>query len=141
MAFWRGYGRCWEVAYLKGGSPRPTGGILDAGRVISSAKNSYTGLRDAIRDQRAFRQELVLGFILTPMAIWLGADGLERAMLLASLMLVLVVELLNSAVETVVDRIGTEQNELSGRAKDLGSAAVFLSLLNVPVVWGFVLLG
>lgn len=76
-----------------------------------------------------------------PAAMWLGETGLERAALIASLLLVLIVELMNTAVETIVDRIGTERNEISGRAKDVGSAAVFVSLVNVPVVWGLVLLG
>ena len=76
-----------------------------------------------------------------PAAMWLGETGLERAALIASLLLVLIVELMNTAVETIVDRIGTERNEISGRAKAVGSAAVFVSLVNVPVVWGLVLLG
>ena len=84
---------------------------------------------------------MAIGIVLAPIAIWLGEDGLERSVMLGALIVVLIVELLNSAVETVVDRIGTEPNELSARAKDLGSAAVFLALVNVPVVWGLVLLG
>ena len=115
--------------------------ILQVQRLLRAARYSYAGLRDAVRHQTAFRQGLVLGGVLTPIALWLGDGGLERAVLLASLMLVLIVEILNSAVEMVVDRIGPEHDELSGGAKDLGSAAVFLSLVNVPVVWGFVLLG
>ena len=78
---------------------------------------------------------------LAPIGVWLGDNGVERALLILPLLLVLLVELLNGAVETVVDRIGTEHNELSGRAKDLVSAAVFVALLSVPVVWGLVLLG
>ena len=113
---------------------------LDVVRILRAARFSFAGLRTAVRYHTAFRQELVLGVILVPAAVWLGQDGLERAVLLGSLLLVLIVELLNSAVETVVDRIGAERNEQSGRAKDLGSAAVFVSLINVPVVWGFVLL-
>ena len=74
-------------------------------------------------------------------ALWLGATGVERALLIGSLLLVLMVELLNSGIEAVVDRFGGEHHELSGRAKDLGSAAVFMSLLNVPVVWGLVIFG
>ena len=116
-------------------------GTLDIGRVLRAARYSYAGLRTAVWHHTAFRQELLLGVILAPIAIWLGEDGIRRAMLVGSLTLVLIVELLNSAVETVVDRIGTEHNELSKRAKDLGSAAVLLSLVNVPVVWGLVLLG
>ncbi|HIK98859.1 MAG TPA: diacylglycerol kinase, partial [Dehalococcoidia bacterium] len=87
------------------------------------------------------RQEFVATLILAPIGVWLGDNGIERALLIFPLLLVLFVELLNGAVETVVDRIGTEHNELSGRAKDLASAAVFVALLSVLVVWGLVLLG
>lgn len=114
---------------------------LDIGHVIRAARYAFDGLRSAVKHQRAFRQELALGAILAPAAVWLGDDGLQRAVLLVSLVLVLIVELLNSAIETVVDRIGAERNQLSAQAKDLASAAVLLSLVNVPVVWGFVLLG
>ena len=114
---------------------------LDIGRIAKASRYTFSGLRDALRHHTAFGQELVLGIILTPIAIWLSDEGLERAMLLGSLMLVLIVELVNSAIETTVDRIGTERNELSARAKDLGSAAVFVSLINVPLIWGLVLLG
>ena len=78
--------------------------------------------------------------LLTPAAIWLGENGVERALMVGVLLLVLTVELVNSAIEAVVDRVGTESHDLSGRAKDLGSAAVFISLVAVPVVWGLVLL-
>ena len=115
-------------------------GTLDIGRVLRAARYSYAGLRDAVLVHTAFRQEVILSAVLTPVALWLGEDGLERAALIGSLMLVLIVEILNSAIETVVDRIGVEHDELSGRAKDLGSAAVLLSLLNVLLVWGLVLL-
>ena len=114
---------------------------FQVGRLLRAARNSYAGLRDAARHHAAFRQELILGGLLTPVAIWLGDGGLERAILLAPLLLVLIVEILNSAVESVVDRIGTELNDLSRQAKDLGSAAVFVALVSVPVVWGLVLLG
>jgi diacylglycerol kinase (ATP) len=109
-------------------------------RIAKAARYSVAGLRAAIKYQPAVRQELLGGVLLVPAAIWLGETGLERAALIASLILVLIVELLNSAVETVVDRVGSEDNELSGRAKDLGSAAVLVALINVPVVWGLVLL-
>ena len=115
--------------------------VLDVGRLMRAARYTYAGFRDAIRYEDAFRQELIVGVISTPIAILLGDTGIERALMLASLMLVLIVELLNSAIEAVVDRIGTEHHELSGRAKDLASAAVFISLINVPLVWGFVLFG
>lgn len=78
---------------------------------------------------------------LAPIGVWLGDNGVERALLILPLLLVLLVELLNGAVETVVDRIGMDHNELSGRAKDLASAAVFVALLSVLVVWGLVLMG
>jgi diacylglycerol kinase (ATP) len=78
---------------------------------------------------------------LAPIGVWLGDNGVERALLILPLLLVLLVELLNGAVETVVDRVGMEHNELSGRAKDLASAAVFVAILGVFVVWGLVLLG
>ena len=114
---------------------------LSIRRLASAVRYSYAGLSDGVRRHTSFRQELAVGAVLAPLAIWLGDDGLQRSVMLSSLMLVLIVELLNSAVETVVDRIGTQENELSGHAKDLGSAAVMLSLLNVPLVWGFLLLG
>ena len=116
-------------------------GSLDLRRVVRAAGHSYRGLKDAVLDHTAFRQELFLGIVLTPIAIWLGDDGVQRAVLVGSLFILLIVELVNSAIETVVDRIGQEHNELSGRAKDLGSAAVLVSLLAVPVVWALVLLG
>ena len=117
------------------------GGIADIGRLFGAARYSLAGLRAAVRHHTAFRQELILGVILAPVGLWLGDGGLERAVLVGALALVLIVELLNSAIETAVDRIGQERNELSGRAKDLGSAAVLLALLNVPLVWGLVLFG
>lgn len=116
-------------------------GMLDIARLVRAARYSLNGLREAVWRHTSFRQELLAGAALTPIAIWLGENGVERALLLASLMFVLIVELLNSALETAVDRVGTEPNELSGKAKDLASAASLLALLNVPLVWGFVLLG
>ncbi len=109
-------------------------------RVLTATRQSLAGLRDAIRGEAAFRQELLLGAILVPLAIWLGDTGVERALMIAVLLQVLIVELLNSALETVVDRFGTERHDLSRRAKDIGSAAVFISLITVPTVWAFVLL-
>ena len=100
---------------------------------------SMAGLSAALRHETAFRLEVVLFAILAPLAIWLGQDGTERALLFGSLLLVLVVELNNSALEAAIDRISDERHPLSKRAKDLGSAAVFLCLLNVPLVWGLIL--
>lgn len=100
---------------------------------------SMAGLRMAIKHEAAFRQELILFFILLPVGLFLGETGNDKALLVGALFLVLIVELLNSGIETVVDRVGLENHELSGRAKDLGSAAVFLSLVNVICVWTLVL--
>jgi diacylglycerol kinase (ATP) len=101
---------------------------------------SARGLSSVFRHEAAFRQELLLAAILAPLGLWLGETGLERALLVGVLMLVLIVELLNSGIEAAIDRFGDEIHSLSGRAKDAGSAAVFLSLVNVIVVWGLVLL-
>lgn len=108
-------------------------------RIINAAGYSYKGLTAAFRHEAAFRQELALVLLLLPVAVWAGNTGLQRALLIVVLLLVLIVELLNSAIEAVVDRIGSEHHELSGRAKDIGSAAVFVSLVNVVVVWGLVI--
>ena len=96
------------------------------------------GFSHAIKYESAFRQELALTIILLPVALWLGQSIVERALLIAVLFMVLIVELLNSAIEAAIDRHGEEQHELSGRAKDLGSAAVFVSLVIVVLVWGAV---
>ncbi len=109
-------------------------------RIINAARYSMRGLRAALVHEAAFRQELALFVVLAPAGFWLGQNGVERSLLIGSLMLVLIVELLNSAVEAVVDRVGAEKHELSGRAKDIGSAAVFIALVNVAVVWGLILL-
>lgn len=104
-------------------------------RLILASGYSIKGLRAAWCHEAAFRQELILTLLLIPIALWLDFSVMERLLLIAVLILVLVVELLNSAIEAVIDRIGPERHELSGRAKDLGSAAVFLSLLLAAVVW------
>ncbi len=100
---------------------------------------SYAGISAAWKNEEAFRQELLLSFILVPLACWLGNTGIERALLVGSLLLVLIVELLNTAVEVVVNRIGIDRHELSGLAKDLGSAAVSMSLVNAGIIWLLVL--
>lgn len=102
---------------------------------------SFLGLAAAFRHEEAFRQELVACVIMIPLGFWLGDSGTERALLIGSLVTVLFVELLNSAVEAAIDRIGEERHPLSGRAKDLGSAAVFLSLINAGAIWLFILFG
>ncbi len=104
-------------------------------RVIKAAGYSWAGLKAAFKHEAAFRQELALCLVLIPTGLWLGESGIERALLIGSLLLVLIIELLNSAIEAVVDRFGGEQHELSGRAKDIASAAVFIALLNTVVVW------
>lgn len=108
-------------------------------RIWNATLYSRDGLLAAWRHEAAFRQELLLAAFLVPLGLTLGGNGLERALLVGSVLLVLIVELLNSAVETVVDRVSAERHELSKRAKDLGSAAVMLSLVNVAVVWGLTL--
>ena len=110
-------------------------------RIIHAAGYSWAGLKAAFVHEAAFRQELALCIILIPTGFWLGQTGIERALLVGSLLLVLMVELLNSAIEAAIDRFGGEQHELSGRAKDIGSAAVFIALINVMVIWGLVILG
>lgn len=107
-------------------------------RIFLATRYSAQGFVHAWRHEAAFRQELALCAVLMPLAFWLGRTPVEELLLVGSCFLVLIVELLNSAIEAVVDRVGSEHHELSGRAKDLGSAAVFLSLLFVAIVWGTV---
>ena len=109
-------------------------------RLFNALRWSIKGFYSAYRNEEAFRQELILLLILAPLGLWLGDNGVERALLLGSLLIVLIVELLNSAIENVVDRIGEQPHKLSGRAKDQGSAAVLLSLTLVLTVWGLILL-
>jgi diacylglycerol kinase (ATP) len=110
-------------------------------RVWNALFYSMEGLRAAYRHEDAFRQETLLAAFLIPLALFLPAAGVGKAMMIASVLLVLLVELLNSAVEATVDRISLENHQLAKRAKDIGSAAVFVSLLNVVVVWALVLFG
>ena len=107
-------------------------------RILRAARYSSQGLLAAWRHEAAFRQELALTLVLLPVAFWLGQNAYERMLLIAVCLLVLIVELLNSAIEAAIDRHGDDRNELSGRAKDLGSAAVLFSLLLVVLVWGVV---
>lgn len=113
-------------------------GIADLGRVWRAAGYSLKGLRAAWREP-AFAQEAVLFAVLAPLGGWLGANGIERALLIGSLMLVLIVELLNSAIEAVVDRIGAKRHVLAGAAKDMGSAAVLLAIILAIIVWVLIL--
>ncbi len=109
-------------------------------RIFNAYKYSVLGLRAAWENEASFRQELFMFAILAPVGLWFGESAVEKAMLLASIMLVLIVELVNSAIEAVVDRFGDEWHSLSGRAKDIGSAAVLLSLVNMALVWILILL-
>lgn len=118
-------------------SPHKSSGGLR--RIWNATLYSRDGLLAAWRHEAAFRQELLLVAPLLPLGIYLGSNGIERALLVGSLLLILIVELLNSAVEAVVDRVSGEHHDLSKRAKDLGSAAVMLSLLDAAVVWGLTL--
>lgn len=110
-------------------------------RIFHAAGYSLSGLRAAWRHESAFRQELLLLAVGMPLGWWFGEGGVERALLMGSLLLVLVVELLNSAVEAAIDRIGDSEHLLSARAKDLGSAAVLVTLALAALVWGLVLFG
>ena len=108
-------------------------------RLIKAAGYSFRGLAAAFRHETAFEQEVALSLVLIPAALWLGEGGVEQALLIMSWLLVLMFELVNSGIEAVVDRVGTEHHELSGRAKDAGSAAVLIALVNAAVVWFLVL--
>jgi diacylglycerol kinase (ATP) len=109
-------------------------------RVLNAAGYSWAGLAAAFKHEDAFRQELFLALLLVPLAVYLGETGIERALMIAAVLGVLIVELLNSAVEAAVDRISLDHHLLIKRAKDMGSAAVMLALINVIVTWGLVLM-
>jgi diacylglycerol kinase (ATP) len=110
-------------------------------RLINAAGYSLHGFGSAYRHEDAFRQEVLLAAILVPIPFLLDVSGVGRALMIASVLLVLIVELLNSAIEAAVDRISLDRHRLSKRAKDIGSAAVFLSLVNVVIVWALVIIG
>lgn len=109
-------------------------------RVIKATTWSMQGLKAAWLHESSFRLEVCLFVLLAPVGLWLGGTGVERALLVGSMLIVLAAELLNSAIEAVIERFGPEIHVLAGRAKDMGSAAVFVTMLNVVVVWGAVLL-
>ena len=114
---------------------RPTG----LQRLWLATLNSMRGIRQCYRSEAAFRQELWLAGLLLPVALWLGANAVERALLVGSVLILLIVELLNTGIEVVVDRIGVERHPLSGFAKDVGSAAVFFGLVLVFSTWSLIL--
>lgn len=117
------------------GRIKPTGFT----RLFRAFDASMKGFAGAYREEAAFRQELALSVVVIPLGLWLGRNGVERVLLVAPMFLVLLVELLNSAIEATVDRIGLERHTLSGLAKDIGSAAVLTSLILLGVVWILVL--
>lgn len=117
--------------------PRPAG----ATRLWLATLNSLRGLKHCYHSEAAFRQEVWAALVLVPAAIWLGQTPVERVLLVGSVLVVMIVELLNTGIEVVVDRISHERHHLSGFAKDLGSSAVLLSLLLAGMTWAFVLAG
>jgi diacylglycerol kinase (ATP) len=121
---------------MKTDRPKPTGLV----RIVNAFGNTWKGYVGAFREEAAFRQELALCVVLFPLGLWLGDTGVERALLVGPIFIILIVELLNSGIEATVDRIGLERHQLSGLAKDLGSAAVFTSFALLIAVWGLVLL-
>jgi len=110
-------------------------------RIWNALFYSFDGLKAAYRHEDAFRQEVWLALVLIPLALFLPVSGMGKALMMASVLMVLIVELLNSAVEATVDRVSLEHHRLAKRAKDIGSAAVLFSLINVAVVWLLVLFG
>lgn len=114
-------------------------GVTGIRHFVKAFGYSLAGLRAALRHEAAFRQELAMCAALVPIGLWFGNGPVERALLIGSLLLVLVVELINSAIEAVVDRVSEAHHPLSGRAKDIGSAAVFVALLNASVIWFLIL--
>ena len=108
-------------------------------RLINAFGYSIDGTFAALKHEDAFRQEVILSAILIPLALYLGQTGIEQALMIASIILVIIVELLNSSVEATVDRISVKRHKLAKRAKDIGSAAVFFSLINATVIWFLIL--
>ncbi|MCL4315951.1 MAG: diacylglycerol kinase [Gammaproteobacteria bacterium] len=113
----------------------PPGLLKEIQRLIRAGGYSLAGLKATYQNEAAFRLETGLFVLLVPLGLWLGDSALERSLLVGSLFLVLIVEIINSSIEAAIDRIGTEHHTLSGRAKDMGSAAVFLALINALLIW------
>jgi diacylglycerol kinase (ATP) len=110
-------------------------------RLLNAFGYSMAGIKAAYQNEDAFRQEVLMAIVLIPLALYLGKTGFESAVMIASVLLVIIVELLNSSIEATVDRISLENHDLAKRAKDIGSAAVLLSLVNLAVVWGLLIFG
>jgi diacylglycerol kinase (ATP) len=110
-------------------------------RLMNAFGYSLDGFKAAFKHEDAFRQEVFLACVMIPLALYLEHETLHRVLMIGSILLVMIVELMNSAVEAVVDRVSLERHELAKRAKDIGSAAVFVALTNLAVVWGLILLG
>ena len=108
-------------------------------RLANAFTYSVAGTLAAFKHEDAFRQEVILSAVLIPLAIYLGQTAIEQALMIASILLIIIVELLNSSVEATVDRISVKRHKLSKRAKDIGSAAVFFSLVNAAAVWFLIL--
>ena len=108
-------------------------------RLIKATQYSWQGFKAAYAYEEAFRQEILLAIVTVPLGFYLGETGLEKALLVSSILLILIVELVNTGIEAITDRVGTDHHELSGRAKDIGSAAVLMSLINAVVIWFFIL--
>src|SRR5512145_1017831 len=104
-------------------------------RLVNAFYYSMAGFKAAWINEEAFRQEVLVGIIVVPAGFFIGATGTQKAILIGSYLVIPLVELLNSAIEAIVDRIGTERHELSGRAKDIGSTAVFLSICTAVIMW------
>jgi len=117
----------------------PFKGKTGVSRVVNAFGYSVDGLKAAFKHEDAFRQEVFLAVVLIPLALYLEQAALHRALMIGSVFLVLIIELINSAIEAVVDRVSIERHELAKRAKDIGSAAVFVALTNVVVIWGLIL--
>jgi diacylglycerol kinase (ATP) len=118
---------------------RPDKTITGPVRLSRAFGSTFRGFAAAWREEEAFRQECLLALVVLPLGLWLGENGIERALLVGPMLLILIVELLNSAVEATVDRIGIERHPLSGIAKELGSAAVFVAFLLLALNWILVL--
>jgi diacylglycerol kinase (ATP) len=119
----------------------PHKGKTGAKRLLNAFRYSCSGIKEAYRNEDAFRLEVLLAAILLPLAFWVNTTAIGRALLIGSVLLLLIVELLNSAIEATVDRISLDEHMLAKRAKDIGSAAVLIAVVNLAAVWLLVLLG